>query len=114
MNLFSRSKPAPPNPFKPQMPWSAISLDDWRSSGVRVDYAASLLKDPTFREMLAVLRNTLMVRDPGRMQNTTAERELGRALGVQDTLTLLLSLGIPMQQIQDVPQEYPSETLESE
>lgn len=110
MTLFSRPKPPPLQTLKPTMPWSAITLAEWQGSGARTDYAAALLKDPTFREMLSVVRNSLVVRDPTRFPNTNAERELGRALGVQDTLTLFLSLGTPMQAPVDVPQEYPNES----
>lgn len=101
-NFFKRKRIRPVRPVESQLPWTSIYLDKWKNDPDRVEFARQLFRNPLFIDMLSTAKNTLVTRPPARRQiqsgsaveieECSAELQLGRALGIQDFLTLLETL----------------------
>ena len=104
------NKPKAP---QPKLTWSSITLAEWRNSPPRIQFAQQLFRDQTFREMLSVVQNTLVIREP----SGNSDLELGRALGHQDALTLFCSLAVseaPFSPPEEVEMTYENPDLTQE
>ena len=99
-----RPAPAPVNAFsRSPLPYTRLSLDDWRSSQERVAYAAELLRQPLFLELVGMLAN-VRVHSRERVDATGAAVELGRRIGQDTVIAALLAAGTP---IASLPQDLP-------
>jgi len=94
-------------PKKPKKPigklnykWSRLTLNDWRSIPVRVQWVDSLFKDPTFLEFLAMLHNESSLRKSSMALNEWAiALELGRIDGRRDLLDWIEMAARPQEDI---------------
>lgn len=77
--------------------WNGTTLDAWRASDIRVNYARSLFKQPLFREAMSVLVNTMPV--PDTSESSRAALEGARVRGYQQALAVLRQLAEPAEQI---------------
>lgn len=85
---------------KRERPWNPVPEEQFRSSGVRVEAMAAIMRDPTMIAALGVLQSSLVVSEPSATSNP--ERELGRALGRQEALTLIYRLSQPLPKAVDL------------
>lgn len=98
---------SPPAARAPSLPPRSLStLDDWRSSPIRVEYAKALLANSTFRDLLATIAS-LRPGHRGALDATTASYLLGWRTGQDVVLQALLMAGeTPPQPPADVPADY--------
>jgi len=89
------SKRNNPSASSPKLALSALlSADDFKGSPERVAYLQGLLRDSTFQDVLAVLRNFSLVNIAcvGAPTGESAAYDLGRAHGRAELFSILLSL----------------------
>lgn len=108
-NLFK--KPRKICPTVPALPMG-ITREQWTASATHVTYAQKLWSDPMFQQMMGLVQHSLVIREP---TQSTAERELGRALGKQGVMILLWSLQFEAPKNEPLPaSEYLPEEPETE
>lgn len=102
---WSRQKPAPE--IRLPLPWSNLTLDAWRASNVRVQFATKLMASRMGQDMLAVLQNTMPV--PDISDATRAGLEGARVRGYMQAVAVLLQMQVPL----PVQMPMPEPTYES-
>lgn len=92
--LFKRQSDAPQVAARPAaaLPFTRLTLDDWRSSEERTAYVAALLRDPMFLELVGMLANVRPV-SRGPLDATTAAMLLGQRAGHDQIIATLLEAG---------------------
>lgn len=105
-NIFRRtassSTSAPPPPER-ALPYSRLTLDDWRSSPERVAFVAELMRQPLFLDLVGMLSNLRPIHR-GTVDATTAAMLLGQRTGHDQVIASLLSAGsIPAAPLQELP-----------
>lgn len=86
------------------LPWSNLTLDQWRAREASVHYARDLMEQPPFQGMLAVLHNSMPVpdiSDPAR-----AGLEAARVRGYVQAVHVLMAMSMPAEQ--DKPEMEPT------
>lgn len=114
MKLFNwfRQRTTDPVVVSPPTPtrfngWKPMTLDQWRDSPNHIRYARSLLADPMFMDLIAVLHNTMPVSNLSDLDATGAAVQLGRVRGYQEALVVLDSLARwPEQQPSQIEADY--------
>ena len=86
--------PAAAAPSSRPLPYSRLSLDDWRASPERVSYVAELLRTPLFLDLLGMLANVRPVHR-GALDPTSAATLLGQRIGHDQVIATLLAAGTP-------------------
>lgn len=87
---------APPPPTPPPVRWRTTSLVEWRRSKQRTEWAAGLLRDPQFAELLAVLRWQVEQRERVPMDQLAINLEFGRGEGRRDVLDWIEQAAQPL------------------
>jgi len=87
-------------------PPSSVTLNDWRSSTIRVDYVRALLAAPTFRELLSTIA-AIRPYQRTALDATSAAYMLGWRTGQDIVLQAILDAGTGLAtQPADVPADY--------
>lgn len=90
-------------PVRIALPYSRLTLDDWRSSPERVAYVGELLKQPLFLDLVGMLANIRPVHRGG-VDPTTAAMLLGQRTGHDQVIASLLAAGVqPPTPLADLP-----------
>lgn len=94
------------------LPYSRLTLDDWRSSPLRVTYVAELLQQPLFLDLVGMLANIRPL-SRGELTPTTAAKLLGQREGHDQVIASLLlaatSVAAPPQELP--PADYAVENV---
>jgi len=93
---------APALPERPILPWSSLTLEQWRLSEIRVNFAAKLLASNLGRDMLAVLQNTMP--PPDISDASRAAIEAGRVRGYMQAIATLMQMQVPTIGVKDLPE----------
>ncbi len=72
--------------------WNGMTFGLWMSSIDHIKWAQELFKQDKFRDLLSVLTNASPLVDASKLDATQAQVALGRFLGFQDLLRVLLAL----------------------
>lgn len=83
-----------PPTAKAPLPFTRLTLADWRSSPERVAYASELLRQPLFLDLLGMLSN-IRPAVPAGLDATTAALLLGQRTGHDQVIGALLSAATP-------------------
>ena len=111
MKLFWRKPPKKPvEPAKPALPWSHLTLDGWRSSDVRINFATKLFSSKLGQDMIAVLQNTMPV--PDISDAARAGLEGARVRGYMQAIATLIQMQVPLPAVQALPEPDYSGTVE--
>lgn len=89
--LFRQTTLAPVSAATP-LPYSRLTLDDWRSAPERVAYVQGLMADPMFRDLVGMLANVRPMQR-GEITPTTASILLGQRTGYDQLIATLLAAG---------------------
>jgi hypothetical protein len=84
------------------MPWSHLTLESWRASNVRVNFASKLLASRLGQDMIAVLQNTMPV--PDISDATRAGLEGARVRGYMQAIHTILMMQTPAAIVSDLPE----------
>src|SRR5262245_19223355 len=110
--MFRWLRPRPPSSTFTALPFSRLTLPQWRESEVRVTFARTLFAQGLGQDMLAVLQNTMPV--PYLSRPEMAAIEAGRVRGYQQALAVLLAMTEPADTLfPEVPADYGVEDPEA-
>lgn len=95
------------------IPYTRLSLAEWCASGDRVTYVQSLLKDPMFLDLVAMLSNIRPIHR-GPVDSTTSAMLLGQRIGHDQVIASLLAAGTPAPKpIDEIPADYNAANVEA-
>lgn len=97
-----------PTAAKP-LPYSRLTIDDWRSSPERTAYVAELLRTPIFLDLVGMLSNIRPLHQ-GPLDATTTAVLLGQRTGHDQVIATLLKAANPIAPAPpDIPADYAAE-----